>query len=84
MLHLEKTVKLFAETLADLSIEYGAHLAKNPDKYLSEDSREAVQTLIGWAEEFEQKYANERWHDKDYLTEVDKFFEQKLKEAGLA
>ena len=82
MLHLEKTVRKFAETLADLSIAYGSHLTKNPGKRLSEDSREAVQMLIKWAEEFELKYTDECWHDKDYLTEVDKFFEQKIGEAG--
>jgi len=79
MLHLEKTVRKFAETLADLSIAYGYHITKNPD---TEDSREAVQMLIKWAEEFELKHADECWHDKDYITEVDKFFEQKIGEAG--
>ena len=43
------------------------------------DSRESVRLVIEWAEEFENRNAGEAWADREYLEEIEMFFDQKYR-----
>ena len=61
------------ETVADLM----AFFVEEPT--LPDDSRETVRLTIEWAEEFESRNAGEEWTDREYLEEIQHFFEEKYR-----
>lgn len=53
------------------------------DKYPWRDSREVVELIKTWAEEFERLHSETNWNedeDADYIISVDRFAEAKIKE----
>lgn len=59
------------ETVADL-MSFFVEQSNLPN-----DSRETIRLTIEWAEEFEARHAGEQWMDREYLEEVQLFFEEK-------
>lgn len=47
--------------------------------YLPRESSEMVKLIVAWAEEFEVRYSEEQWLDREYLAEVNSFFEAKYR-----
>lgn len=63
----------FLETTADIAYNAGVqHL------FDEQDSREVIMNLIDWAREFEKIHAGTNWDEKDYLIEIDKFYQEKI------
>ncbi len=54
-------------------------------KYYSGDSRIDMDDFISWAEEFEKKWKGKKWGEddtqNDYILEVEKFTDAKIKQA---
>lgn len=62
----------FLEAMADIAYNAGVqHL------FDEQDSREVIMNLIDWAREFEKIHAGTNWDEKDYLIEIDKFYQEK-------
>lgn len=61
------------ETVADLMSLF----VEEPN--LPNDSRETIRLTIEWAEEFEVRHANEAWIDREYLEEIETFFQEKYR-----
>ena len=61
------------ETVSDLT----SLLMTKPN--LPNDSRESVRLVIEWAEAFETRNAGETWADREYLEEIEVFFEEKYR-----
>lgn len=61
------------EAVADIA--YNAGVQHLFDK---QDSREVIMNLINWAREFEILHAETNWDEKDYLIEIDKFYQEKI------
>jgi hypothetical protein len=61
------------ETVADLMAFFVE------EQTLPDDSRETVRLTIEWAEEFETRHAGEQWIDREYLEEIQHFFEEKYR-----
>lgn len=62
------------EAVADISYNAGVcHL------YDNEDSREVVMNLIDWAREFEKNHAETDWGEKDYMIEIESFYNDKIR-----
>lgn len=61
------------EAVADLM----ALFVEQPN--LPNDSRETIRLTIEWAEQFEVRYAGEQWIDREYLQEVETFFQEKYR-----
>lgn len=61
------------EAVADIA--YNAGVQHLFDK---QDSREVIMNLINWAREFEILHAETNWGEKDYLIEIDKFYQKKI------
>jgi len=61
------------ETVADLM----AFFVEQPN--LPNDSRETIRLTIEWAEEFEAHNAGEAWANREYLEDIQAFFEEKYR-----
>lgn len=61
------------ETVADLT----AFFVEQPN--LPNDSRETIRLTIEWAEEFEARNAGEAWANREYLEDIQAFFEEKYR-----
>lgn len=62
------------EAVADIAYNAGVqHL------FDEQDSREVIMDLIDWAREFEKIHAETDWGEKDYMIEIDSFYEDKKK-----
>ncbi|WP_455635186.1 hypothetical protein [Parabacteroides sp.] len=62
------------EAVADISYNAGVqHLCDN------ENSREVVMNLIDWAREFEKIHAETDWDEKDYMIEIESFYNDKIR-----
>lgn len=62
------------EAVADIAYNAGVqHL------FDEQDSREVIMDLIYWAREFEKIHAETDWGEKDYMIEIDSFYEDKIK-----
>ncbi len=62
------------ETIADIAYYAGYN------KYTTGDSRCDVNLFISWAKQFEQLHRPTNWDEEDYILEVEKWAEQKIKE----
>lgn len=62
------------EAVADIA--YNAGVQRLFDE---QDSREVIMNLIDEAREFEKIHVETNWDEKDYLIEIDKFYQEKIK-----
>lgn len=62
------------EAVADIA--YNAGVQRLFDE---QDSREVIMNLIDGAREFEKIHAETNWDERDYLIEIDKFYQEKIK-----
>jgi len=63
------------ETVADISYIAGCK------KYYSGNSRFDISEYIAWAKEFEKIHRNTDWNDEDYMLEIEKYADEKIKKA---
>lgn len=64
------------ETVADLAYNAGVHHLCD-----DQDSRDVITELIHRAREFDKIHADTDWDEKDYLSEIDNFYEDKIRKA---
>lgn len=69
------------ETFYDLCLSYGHDAGRA--KFLTEDSRSAMDVLLRWANEFNQLHATNDWLEMDYLEAIDDFYIEKRKELDV-
>ncbi|MBN8705274.1 MAG: hypothetical protein J0L62_05325 [Bacteroidetes bacterium] len=62
------------ETIADI-----AYIAGHK-KYYSGDSRADMIEIISWATEFEKIHKGNVWYEQDYMIEIEKYADQKIRE----
>ena len=67
----------FKEVIADIAYEAG-HAG-----YKEDNSREAINQIIAWANEFTEAHKNTDWSTTDYLETVYHFIDEKLKTVSL-
>ena len=61
--------------LCETVIHFTALFVEFP--YLPRESSEMVKLIVAWAEEFEARYSEEKWLDREYISEVNSFCEAK-------
>jgi hypothetical protein len=61
------------ETIADIAYIAGYH------KYYSGDSRLDASLFLEWATEFEKLHHKTAWEQKDYISLIEEFTENKIK-----
>ena len=64
----------YAEALVDIA--YGAGRRKFRP---SDNSRDTVATLIAWGDEFSRQHEDTDWAEKEYLDEIYRFIDEKLR-----
>jgi len=62
------------ETIADFAYISGRN------NYFSGDSRADIQEIIYWAKDFEKKNENTNWDEVDYISEIEQYTVDKIKE----
>lgn len=62
------------EAVADIAYNAGVQCL-----FDEQDSREVIMNLIDGAREFEKIHAETNWDERDYLIEIDKFYQEKIK-----
>ncbi|MCA0446601.1 MAG: hypothetical protein LCH54_10270 [Bacteroidetes bacterium] len=62
------------ETIADIAYIAGYK------KYYSGDSRVDMSEIISWATKIEEIHKENEWYDQDYMIEVEKYADQKIRE----
>ncbi len=67
----------FKEVIADIAYEAGQA------GYKEDNSREAINQIIAWANEFSEAHKNTDWSTTDYLETVYHFTDEKLKTVSL-
>lgn len=67
----------YAETIADIAYEAGMRGFRPTN-----NSRDTIGTIIGWADEFSRLHKETDWGDKEYLDEIEKFMEIKMNESS--
>lgn len=67
----------FKEVIADIAYEAGRA------GYKEENSRETINKIIAWANEFTQMHTNTDWSMTDYLETVYRFIDEKLETVSL-
>lgn len=63
--------RMCSETIADIAMTAGFMLAKKEIQI--DDSREFVNQVVKWAEDFNLIYLNNEWEDVSYIEAVDEF-----------
>ena len=64
----------YAEALVDIAYEAGRRKFRPSD-----NSRDTVATLIAWGDEFSRQHGNTDWTEKEYLDEIYRFIDEKLR-----
>jgi len=72
----EKDIKLL-----EIVVDFAYIMGRNG--YFSGDSRADIQEVIYWAREFEKKNRNTDWNEADYISEIEKYSEDKINELRL-
>lgn len=67
----------YAETIADIAYEAGMRGFRPTN-----NSRDTIGTIIGWADKFSRLHKETDWGDKEYLDEIEKFMEIKMNESS--
>lgn len=70
----ETSCRNYAEALVDIAYEAGAQ-GFNP----TGNSRDTIDTIIHWANEFTRQHQDTDWNEIEYLDTIYEFTEQKLK-----
>lgn len=71
----ETTLRNYAETITDIAYEAGAQGFRP-----SENSRDTIDIIIDWADEFTRKHQHTDWNEVEYLDTIYEFTDLKLKE----
>lgn len=71
----EVSLRNYAEALVDIAYEAGAQGFRPTG-----NSRDTVDTIISWANEFTRKHQNTDWNEVEYLDSIYEFTDGKLKE----
>lgn len=71
----ESDLRDYAEAIADIAYEAGAQ-----GFCPTGNSRDTIDIIIGWANEFTRKHQNTNWNEVEYLDTIYEFTDQKLKE----
>lgn len=71
----ESDLRDYAEAIADIAYEAGAQRFCPTG-----NSRDTIDIIIGWANEFTRKHQNTNWNEVEYLDTIYEFTDQKLKE----
>ena len=64
----------YAGALVDIAYEAGRRKFRPSD-----NSRDTVATLIAWGDEFSRQHGNTDWTEKEYLDEIYRFIDEKLR-----
>ena len=64
----------YAEALVDIAYEAGRRKFRPSD-----NSRDTVATLIAWGDEFSRRHEGTDWTEKEYLDEIYRFTDEKLR-----
>ena len=64
----------YAEVLVDIAYEAGRRKFRPSD-----NSRDTVATLIAWGDEFSRRHEGTDWTEKEYLDEIYRFTDEKLR-----
>lgn len=64
----------YAEAIADIAYEAGSQNFRP-----TENSRDTIDTIIHWANEFTRQHQDTDWNEVEYLDTIYEFTEQKLK-----
>ena len=64
----------YAEALVDIAYEAGRRKFRPSD-----NSRDTAATLIAWGDEFSRQHENTDWAEKEYLDEICRFTDEKLR-----
>ena len=70
------SLRYYAETLADIAFQAGAKRFRPTG-----NSRDAISTVIEWADEFSRLHKDTDWNTAEYLDEIEKFTEKKLNQT---
>lgn len=70
----EIDLRNYAEVIADIAYEAGAQGFRPTG-----NSRDTIDTIISWANEFTRHHQNTDWNEVEYLDMVYEFTDQKLK-----
>ncbi len=70
------SLRYYAEALADIAFQAGAKRFRPTG-----NCRDAISTVIDWADEFSRMHKDTDWNTTEYLDEIEKFTEKKLNQT---
>lgn len=71
----ETNLRDYAEVIADIAYEAGAQGFRPTG-----NSRDTIDTIISWANEFTRHHQDTDWNEVEYLDAIYEFTDQKLKQ----